>query len=157
MAANCRAKNPNECRVHGTNGQYDRLQRVADHAAKNGDYELYAKTRADMDALQDEEYIPVKAVEAAASMRHSAAGWEKTSQEVKTMARADARKKLEIAAPFLIKGRVTNAAITAVAQHLWESRNNGASWNRAAGNERDDYMRNAQRFLKVAEPHLREL
>lgn len=54
MANDCRAKDPNSCRVHGTSGTYEKLQAIADSAASSGDSDLYMKTRAEMDALSDE-------------------------------------------------------------------------------------------------------
>jgi hypothetical protein len=162
MAIQCRAKNPNSCRVHGTNGEYEKLQKAADLAARSGHVELYMNVRSQMDALQDEPEdqmdqqggLPAAAIEAGASIHWSASGWQKVSNGVRKLALDEARTKLEVAAPYLIKGNVTTSAITAVAKHSWESRGNG-SWNRAGMNERDALMRKAQRFLKAAEPHLK--
>lgn len=55
MANNCRAKEPNSCRVHGNGGELDRLQGVADNAATSGNIELYLSTRAQMETLKDDE------------------------------------------------------------------------------------------------------
>lgn len=160
MAIQCRAKDPSECRVHGTNGKWDRLQRVADHAAKIGDYDLYSQTRAEMDSLKDDEPATASAfmfsedaVEAAAAVKWPPSGFQKVSSDVRNLALKDARRKLEIAVPYLIKGRVTTAAITAVAKDSWESRSN-VPWNRASSFDRDSYMHLSQRFLKAAEPHM---
>ena len=159
MAAQCRAKNPNECRVHGSNGQWDRLQRVADHAAKTGDFELYSQTRVQMDSLKDEEPTPApsfpeKAVEAAAAVKWPPSGFQKVSSNIRDLALRDASRKMEIASPYLIKGRVTSAAITAVAKDSWEARNN-VPWNKASSFDRDTYMHLAQKSLKAAEPYLK--
>lgn len=55
MANDCRAKDPSSCRVHGTSGTYEKLQAIADSAATSGDSALYMKTRAEMDALSDDD------------------------------------------------------------------------------------------------------
>jgi hypothetical protein len=55
MANNCKAKDPNSCRVHGKGGELVRLQKVANDASTRGDMRLYLSTRAEMESLSDDK------------------------------------------------------------------------------------------------------
>lgn len=55
MANNCRAKDPNSCRVHGNGGTLDQLQKAADTAAIQHDIQKYLSIRAQMESLTDEQ------------------------------------------------------------------------------------------------------
>lgn len=53
MAEECRAKNPNLCRVHGAGGTpLEQLNAVAEAAASSQDMDLYMSAREQMDALK---------------------------------------------------------------------------------------------------------
>jgi hypothetical protein len=54
MAKECRAKNPNLCRVHGNGATaLDQLNAVAEAAASSKDMNLYMSAREQIDALKD--------------------------------------------------------------------------------------------------------
>lgn len=164
MANDCRAKDPDSCRVHGTSGTYDKLQAIAHEAAKAGNSELYMKTRAEIDALNDEGatsvssrrrvVIPKAAVEAGASIDWTPEAWQSKSETMKELARQDAIDKLTVAAPYLYDGEVNDTAINAVAKHRYESRGNG-EWHKAGTEDRVYYLRRAHKVLAAAAPHMK--
>ena len=98
MANDCRAKDPSSCRVHGTSGTYEKLQAVADTAAANGDSALYMKTRAEMDALSDDDNGEPKltAAEKAKKIRAELAEAEKAEKEERA-AKRRAERELRVA------------------------------------------------------------
>lgn len=55
MANQCKARNPNTCRVHGKGGEVERLQKIANNASRKGDMGLYMSTRAEIEALTDDK------------------------------------------------------------------------------------------------------
>lgn len=152
MGIQCRAKDPNSCRVHGTSGSYEKLQAIADRAALSGNTSLYMDMRAQMDALSDE--ISGDAVEAAASARWSGGRWEKMSAGIKSLARANARLQLEAAAPHLQNGSVSMAAVNAYAKTAWELRATNGKWALATVEDRKAYRSDARAALEAASPHM---
>lgn len=153
MGIQCRAKDPNSCRVHGTSGTYERLQIIADRAAISGNTSLYMDTRAQMDELSDE--VSGDAVEAAASARWSGGRWEKMSAGLKSLARANARLQLEAAAPHLKNGAVSMAAVNAYAKTGWELRAVNGKWALATVEDRKAQRAEAREALEAASSHMR--
>ena len=156
MGIQCRAKDPNSCRVHGTSGAYERLQTIADKAALSGNTSLYMDTRAQMDALSDEaDTVSNEAVEAVVADRWSGGRWEKMSQGMKSLYRANVRLQLEAAAPHLKNGSVSMAAVNAYAKTEWESRGVNGKWGLATVEERKTFRAVARKALEAAAPHMR--
>lgn len=58
MATQCRAKNPNSCRVHGNGGMLERLTAMNEEAYTNNDVLLYMTTRDQIEALSDDSETP---------------------------------------------------------------------------------------------------
>lgn len=152
MGIQCRAKDPNSCRVHGTSGSYEKLQAIADRAALSGNTSLYMDMRAQMDALSDD--ISGDAVEAAASARWSGGRWEKMSAGIKSLARANARLQLEAAVPHLKDGVVSMAAVNAYAKTAWELRVTNGKWALATVEDRKAHRADARKALEAASPHM---
>lgn len=55
MPTQCRAKDPNSCRVHGSGGKLEFLQQQADHYLRMRNMSAYIAIKADIDKLADED------------------------------------------------------------------------------------------------------
>jgi hypothetical protein len=164
MATQCRAKDPSSCRVHGTSGELQKLQKIAASAIISGDMDLYVSTRAEMDALSDENganggsVISNEAAEASAKAywdeRHPGTWDNKLGDDWKDIYREDSRKELEAALPQMLNGIVTDKAVEVVAQTGWEIRDGKASWERAGTYWQSIYRTSARVSLTAAAPYL---
>lgn len=155
MGIQCRAKDPNSCRVHGTSGTYERLQIIADKAALSGNTSLYMDMRAQMDALSDEaDTVSNEAVEAVVTARWGKR-WEKMPKGVKKLYLANVRSQLEASAPHLKNGGVSMAAVNAYAKADWESRAEAGKWALATVEDRKVTREMARRVLEAAVSHMR--
>jgi hypothetical protein len=156
MGIQCRAKDPSSCRVHGTQGTYEKLQVVADKAAMSGNTSLYMDIRAQMDELMDDEdRVSNDAIEAVARDRWGKQ-WEKMGRGVKSLYRANVREQLEAAAPHMKNGSVSMAAVNAYAKADWESKPTAGPWAYASVDDRKATRGNARKALEAAASYLRE-
>lgn len=158
MGIQCRAKDPSSCRVHGTQGAYEKLQVEADRAAMSGNTSLYMDIRGKMDELMDDEdRVSNEAIEAVAVDRWGKQ-WEKMGRGVKSLYRANVREQLEAAAPHMKNGSVSMAAVNAYAKTEWESRATsvGGKWALASVDDRKAARGNARKALEAAASYLRE-
>jgi hypothetical protein len=152
MGIQCRAKDPNSCRVHGTSGRYEKLQGIADRAALAGNTSLYMDVREQMDALNDD--LSHEAIEAAAASRWTNGRWEKISEGAREAARTQAHLLLEAAAPYLKNRSELHKAVTAYARKSWELREEGGLFDHATTEVRNTYLRNARNAIEAASPHI---
>lgn len=155
MGIQCRAKDPSSCRVHGTQGVYEKLQAEADQAAMSGNTSLYMDIRGKMDALADDvDMVSKEAVQAVADARWGA-HWEKMNSRVKMLYLASVRSQLEAAAPHMINGSVSIAAVNAYAKAGWESEPKAGKWAVATVEDRKAARGMARRDLESAVSHMR--
>jgi hypothetical protein len=58
MASQCRAKDPNSCRVHGSGGMMERLTAMNEEAFRDNDVMLYVQTKDQIEALSEDSDTP---------------------------------------------------------------------------------------------------
>lgn len=156
MGIQCRAKDPSSCRVHGTQGTYEKLQAEADQAAMSGNTSLYMDIRGKMDALADDEGILSDATIEAVAVDRWGNYWEKMNTRVKALYLANVRSRLEAAAPHMKNGSISMAAVNAYAQTEWESEPNSGKWALASVENRKAARGNARKALEAAVSYRRE-
>lgn len=169
MASECRAKDPSSCRVHGTGGSFEKFQAIADAAAVSGDVDLYIKTRAKIDSIEEKmsyaklnEAITEEAVEAAAHaewdfVEADGTSWEEVGEfgeQWKIDRLRDTRGSLEAAQRYMPFGTVTDLAVEETARYNYEYRDSGFHWNTSSDEDRAKYRREALASLEAAAPHM---
>lgn len=155
MGIQCRAKDPSSCRVHGTQGAYEKLQAEADRAAMSGNTSLYMDIRGKMDILADDaDMVSNEAVKAVAEARWGKR-WEKMGRGIKMLYLANVRSQLEAAAPHMINGSVNMAAVNAYAKAGWESQPTAGKWAVATVEDRKAARGMARKDLEAAVSHMR--
>lgn len=171
----CRAKNPNACRVHG-NEIISSLQARADKAAVSGNIEEYMALREKLDAAHEvadsqaapplaESQVNAKAIEGGAKgwfeVTTEYQRWEDQNSVIQEDVRGDTRDVLAAAEPYMQTGVVTREAIAA-ARSMIVSKILGRGHGRGFGDRNTDskytepYFFNsiAESVIYGAAPHL---
>jgi hypothetical protein len=166
MAKECRAKDPNSCRVHGSHDASQDLRAVADSAATSGNVDLYLATREKMDTkkdnpsfLEQSKSITPEAIEAAARAEWDlsdadSTSWEKLGDYWKERYKNDAHGSLDAAQRYMPFGTVTDLAVEETAKYNWEYRDSKFSWEQTIEHYKEKYRLEARTALEAAAPYM---
>lgn len=168
MGKQCRAKDPNSCRVHGSNDHFRSLKEIADNALAAGNVEAYMKVQEAIEDAKKQKIspatalvaIPDEAVEAAAkaewTITTGSASWDRLGDVWKNKYKEEALGSLQAAAAYMPAGVITDEAVEAAAQSGWEYRDGQHNWNSQPSYEKDKYRQEARAALEAAAPHMKQ-
>lgn len=154
MADKCRAKDPNSCRVHGTQTpNLKELQSLAAEASAAGDSETYFTLRA-----QIEEMTRPTISESAMDDVMEALGWNEDDWTGRTKEefRENTRTSLEAAVTHMRDGSIPNRfAALVYAQNVWSKDTGGMAWDDAPNITRVALMNQGEEALNILKQHLK--
>lgn len=164
MGKQCRAKDPDSCRVHGSNDKFRNLKEIADNALAAGNVEAYMVVKAEMEK-KEVPTVPIasrlvvsdEAVEEAAKAEwtmNTGSDWSRLGDVWKDQYRKQARGSLQVAAAYMPNGVVTNEAVEAAAKAGYEYREGKNSWNLQSSFQKEGHKREAKAGLEAASPHM---
>lgn len=151
--ANCRAKDPNSCRVHGTQTlSLKELETRAKEASDAGDGVAYFEIRAQIEELT-RPTITEAAMDDVIATLWVEDGW---SGRTKDEFRANIRTSLEAAVTHIRDGSIRSRFASLVyAENMWAEETNGMAWEDAPNNVREALMNQGEEALDVLRPHLK--
>lgn len=151
--ANCRAKDPNSCRVHGTQTpNLKELQSRAAEASAVGDSETYFTLRAQIEEMTRPKISEHAMDDVMAKLWKEDSWTGRTEEEF----RANTRASLEAAVTHMRDGSIPNRfAALVYAQNVWSKDTGGMPWDDAPNITRVALMNQGEEALNILKQHFK--